>query len=417
MDHSFVDEDALALPAAAVLAPDSVDVEKESTSTGLIRSSGWLDALKQVFPIYLATHIAFLALTYLAALFSIPNFSTTTLPLKTLLDSWYRWDSGHYTNIALHGYTGLFQWDFFPLFPLSERALMVVVQDPFVAGLLISNIATLGMFMVLYRLVAEDFDAERGWRTVLYLAVFPTAFFFAAAYNESLFLLFVLLSFYYIRRGRWWLAGLAALFAGLTRSTVVCLCVPFFYEYLRQRNFQWRKIRPDILSALGIIGGFVVMGVYGYIKLHDFLAFSHAEDTWNRHFTVPWFAFRRSLSLIIRHPVLSFVSIHTVMDLSAILFILVALIVAFVGPLKLAREHWSYGLYGVAVFVLILLVPETAGDFPIAAFSRFMLEVFPAFLMLAAMGTRRNFQMYYLAICLPLLAFMLLQWLTGGWIV
>lgn len=102
---------------------------------------------------------------------------------------------------------------FFPLFPLLERGLAVVVGDPFVAGLLISNVATLGMFMVLYRLVAEDFGAEHAWRSVLYLAVFPTAFFFAVAYNESLFLFSALLSFYYMRKGYWWLAGLAALFA------------------------------------------------------------------------------------------------------------------------------------------------------------------------------------------------------------
>jgi len=59
----------------------------------------------------------------------------------------------------------------------------LVVGDPFIAGLVISNVAGLGMLIALYRLVEEDFDSERAYRTALYLSVFPTAFFFSAAYT------------------------------------------------------------------------------------------------------------------------------------------------------------------------------------------------------------------------------------------
>jgi hypothetical protein len=375
-----------------------------------------LEALKQVSPIYIATHIAFLVLTYLVTLFSLGNFSGNSLHLKTLLDSWYRWDSGQFTHIAIYGYDASWRMAFFPLFPLLEGALATVVRDPFVAGLIISNVVTLGMFMVLYKLVAEDFDAARAWRTVLYLAVFPTAFFFAAAYNESLFLFFALLSFYYMRKGRWWLAALAALGASLTRSIAVCLFIPFAYEYLLQRDFQWRRIRFSVLSCVGMAGGVVIFMIYGYIAFHDPLAFSHAQAVWQRQFTFPWVVFTEAYYIIRHTPILTFESIHAVMDLSAILFILVVLILAFVGPWKLAREHWSYAFYAVAIYLFVILVPE-GGGLPLSSLGRFMLEIFPAFVVLAAMGQKRNFNMYYLSICLPLLAFMLLQWLTGGWIV
>jgi len=46
-----------------------------------------------------------------------------------------------------------------------------------------------------------------------------------------------------------------------------------------------------------------------------------------------------------------------------------------------------------------------------------MLEVFPAFITLAAIGKNRQFNFYYLAIALTLLSFMLLQFLTGHWII
>lgn len=416
MHQSISDIDTTALPA--VSAPASKGDLTSQAESSRVKFAGWLEAFKQVLPIYLATHIAFLALTYLASLFSIPNFAgnNRALHLSTLLHSWSRWDTAQFTYIATHGYDAPYRTAFFPLFPLLERVLAFVVRDPFVAGLIISNMATLGVFMVLYRLVTEDFGAEQAWRSVLYLAVFPTAFFFVVAYNESLFVFFTLLSFYYMRKGRWWIAGLAALFASLTRSIAVCLFIPFVYDYLRQRDFQVRKIRFDVLSAVGIVGGIVIFGIYGYLTFHDFLAFSHAQAVWLRQPSPPWLVFWEAYEIIKHNPILSFISIHTVIDLSATLFILVILVLAFVGPWKLSKEHWSYALYAVAIYLFVVIVPE-AGRYPLSSLARFMIEIFPVYVVLAAMGQKRNFNLYYLAICLPLLTFLLLQWLTGGWIV
>ena len=416
MHQSISDADTAALPA--VSAQESARDLNSNVAGAQAKPAGWLEAFKQVLPMYLATHIAFLALTYLASLFAIPNFSgnNKALHLSTLLHAWGRWDTGQFTHIAMYGYNAPYRMAFFPLFPLLERALAVVVRDPFVAGLILSNVAALGVFMVLYRLVMEDFGAEQAWRSVLYLAVFPTAFFLVVAYNESLFVFFTLLSFYEMRKGRWWLAGLAALFASLTRSIAVCLFIPFVYEYLRQRDFQLRKIRFDVLGAVGIAGGVIIFGVYGYLTFHDFLAFSHAQAVWQRQLSPPWLIFWEAYGIIKHNPILSFDSIHTVIDLSATLFILVILALAFVGPWKLAREHWSYAFYAVAIYLFVIIVPE-AGRYPLSSLARFMIEIFPAFVVLAAMGQKRNFNLYYLSICLPLLAFLLLQWLTGGWIV
>lgn len=379
-------------------------------------STSWREALKQTIPIYVVTHIVFLALTYLSALFRLGNFSANSLHLRILLNSWFRWDSGHYTYLAQHGYDAGWRMAFFPLLPILEHILTTIVRNPFVAGLIISNVATLGMFMVLYKLVVEDFNTERAWRSVLYLAVFPTAFFFAAAYNESLFLFFALLSFYYMRKGRWWIAACAALGASLTRSIAVCLFIPFAYEYLRQREFQWRKIDVHVLSCAGIAGGIATFMLYGYVKFHDPLAFSHAETTWQHHLTFPWAAFTQSVHVIRHAPILNFWSIHNIMDLSALLFMLIMLILTFVGPWKLTKEHWSYAFYAVTIYLSLILVPES-GNLPLASMGRYVLEIFPAFVVLAALGQKRTFNLYYLGICLPLLAFMLLQWLTGGWIV
>ncbi|MBA2394840.1 MAG: hypothetical protein H0V70_19105 [Ktedonobacteraceae bacterium] len=394
------------------------DTTKSAGNSGLpqILSGGWREALRQVLPLYLGLHLTFLLLTYFAVLFSINNFSSHNLPLSILLHSWNRWDSSIYTNIATTGYTTFSRMAFFPLFPLAEHGLALFVQDPFIAGLIISNIAMLGIFVILYRLVVEDFGRERAWRTVLYLAFFPTAFFFVTAYNESLFLFFALLTFYHVRHGHWWMAALAAFFASLTRSIAICLLVPFIWEYMCQRDFQWRKIRLDLLSNIGTFGGIILFAIFGYLRFHDLLAFSHAQKTWNRGLSWPWHIFAQAYKIIRYQPILSFQSIHTIMDLLPLLIILCALVLAFIGPWKLSRDQWSYAFYAVACYFVIIIVPETGG-YPLASTGRFMLEIFPAFIILGAIGKNRVFNIFYLSICLPLLTFWLLQWLTGKWIV
>jgi len=391
----------------------------EATPTSTSETSSWLkwrNATQQVLPIYLATHLAFLILTYLATLFTLGNFSTNSLHLHTLLDSWFRWDSGQYTHIATIGYDQHWTYAFFPLFPLLEKGLSFLTHDPFIAGLIISNIAGLGMLIVLYRLVERDFNAEGAYRTTLYLSVFPTAFFFAAAYNESLFLFFTLLSFYYMRQTNWWLAGLFGFLATLTRLAGLVLLLPFCYEYLRQRQFNLRAIRLNSLAGALIPAGLAIYSLYCYLHFHDALAFAHAQSTWHRQLQPPWQPLLNALTVISQTKMLSFTSIHNVLDLSACLFILILLILCFVGPWKFSRDHLAYAIYAAVIYLLFLISAGT-GILPLASFSRFMLEVFPAFIVLSALGRKRNANLYYLTLSLTLLSFLLLQFLTGRWTV
>jgi hypothetical protein len=375
----------------------------------------WIAAFKHIFPIYLATHIAFALLTYLASLFSIKNFTSTSLSLRTLLTAWDRWDSGQFEAIAMHGYAHRYHAAFFPLYPYLERYLGFVTGGPFIAGLIISNVASLVLFMVLYRLVKDDFDDSLAGRTVLYLAVFPTSFFLVAAYNESLFLCLTLLSFYSLRSGRWWLAGIFGLLAALTRSSGLFLLLPFCYEYLRQRQFHWKAIGINAFSGLLIPLGVGIFALYCFSHYHDALAFSHAQATWGRQLQPPWMTFIDALLIIKHYKFLSFNSIHTVLDFSACLLMLVLTILCFVGPWKFDREKWAYALYAAAFYLFLILFP--AENFPVQSISRQVIEIFPAFIVLARLGRRANFNLYYLTIVGALLGFMLLQYLSGYWIV
>jgi hypothetical protein len=375
----------------------------------------WYEALKQIFSTYLAVHLAILVTTVFSMLFVLPDFSNKSLHFYTLWRAWQRYDANWFAGIASHGYKDATSTAFFPLYPLLERSLLPFVSSPYIAGLIISNVAGLIMLLVLYRLVREDFDSERALRTVLYISVFPTAFFFAAAYNESLFVCLSLLSFYNMRHGRWWIAGLFGLLASLTRSVGILLLVPFAYEYLYQHQFDVRKFRLNALSGVLIVAGMGLFAAYCYFKFHDVLAFSHAQSHWSRNFAFPGVAYFTTLYYVRANGILSFLGLRNLLDLVIDLFVLVLIVLSFVGPWRLPRNLLSYGLYALVFYVFLQLFP-ISNPFPLTSVPRFMIEIFPAFIILAGIGKHRGFSLNYLLIACALFFFWLIQFLSGHWI-
>ena len=381
-----------------------------NTGTRLAR---WVDAFKHIWPIYLATHIIFLLLTYLVAVLLLNPYGSPPSPLHVMLNFWDRWDTHHFIDIATAGYAKPLDSAFFPLYPLLIRISAFALRSPLLSALFVANIAGFAVLLLLYRLVADEFGEERAERSVLYLAIFPTAFFLAAGYSESLFLLCTLASFYCMRRGHWWLAGLAAFLAGLTRATGVALFVPLCYEYLRQRDFQWRRIRVDALACAGAGLGVAVYAVYCYLRFHDFLAFSHAEAAgWGRQWTLPWQPLLLAAHNILSLDILNFFSIQNVVMLSVMLGVLVVLVLSFVGPWKFARKDWIYPLYAVAIYLFCTSATVTIpSSSPLDSADRYMLAAFPVFIVLAAMGKNRHFHFLYQALGFSLIAFWQLHFL------
>lgn len=392
----------------------------------------WSATLKAVLPVYIAIHLALLAISCLAFMFINKDFSGQIMPVASLWQQWRRWDSEYYIAIATQGYARLQYMAFFPLYPLLMRGVMTAVSDPVLAGLLVTNVAELVMFTVLYRLVEEDFGADRAYHTVLYFAIFPSAFFLSAVYTEALFLCFSTLSFYQIRRGRWLLAGIFAACAGLTRPDGMYLVIPFCYEYLSRiwlrRGLSLRAVlikgqifallkglRFDILSALCFLGGLALFMAYGLVQFHDPLAFMHAHSYWSRIYVIPGWGLWRSLWSILHHGFLSFTTMRNVLDLGTALFILSLIVLSFIGPWRLPARLWSYSLYALVLFIYFQLVP-VAGNIPLESLMRFLLEIFPAFIFLSALRKYRTIHLGYCLVAGALLFFMLTQFLTGHWI-
>lgn len=419
----------------AFLKPeDSVQVTDEiTTGPGWRMVKPWWKAFLAILPIFLITRAIFLVLTYFGVvLFTVPNYSHQALSLDTLVQSWYRWDTTWYAAIASRGYVNPAYAAFFPLYPLLERIVgLAFHRDVFLAGMLISNLAFLGTLIVLYRFVETEFDSDTARRATLYLAIFPTAFFFFAAYNESLFLFFALLSVYAMRRGSWWLAGLFGALAVLTRSMGLLLLLVFLYEFARQvlpqvqseRHFYRKlKLLTGLPASLLIPLGLAIYAYYLNLRFHDPLALFHAQVHWRIGPTVPWYALGVALKSMSTISPFTFTTAHNIIDLTAMFLFLTLLVLCFVGPERFAFSQWSMLVFGLVALLYPLFYPgmpdATGINYDVLpSTQRFVLEIFPCFILLARFGRRPWFHQAYLLLSLPLLAFFVLQFITGHWTV
>src|ERR671936_2942989 len=151
-------------------------------------------------------------------------------------DIWARWDSVFFVRIAEHGYDKA-SAAFGPLYPGVVAVLGHVFFGHYVlAGIAVSLAATLGAFVLLHRIAEERLGADGARRTLLYLALFPTALFLQAVYSESLYLLLALGAFVLAERGRFTAAGLTTGLAVLARVTGLALVPALVFLAWRSRD-------------------------------------------------------------------------------------------------------------------------------------------------------------------------------------
>ena len=131
-------------------------------------------------------------------------------PSSLLLGPWQRFDTQHYLRISRLGYAAEEDSVFPPLYPGLIRGLGYIFQGflpvgerNLLAGIIISNMAFLGTLILLFLITEKEFDGPSAKRAVVYLAIFPTAFFLTAAYTESLFIFLALASIWFRSQHHW----------------------------------------------------------------------------------------------------------------------------------------------------------------------------------------------------------------------
>ncbi len=351
-----------------------------------------LTSMRLALEAYAANHILLLVIT-LFARFLLPGVRNS---VDSLSGMWYQWDARWYVQVATHGYHWLpppAQSDlaFFPLYPAMMHVLMTIVPlSAYEAGLVITNISIVGALYLLHRIVTHDFPADVGERTLIYLALFPTALFFFTTYSEALFLACSLGCIYALRLRRWWLAGVAGMATALTRQVGVLLVVPFVVEYIdvwmQQRRagkpaLSWRDAR-NLAAVLLIPAGIVTYIAYLQVTFGNGLLFLRAQSAWQRSWALPWVGPIMSVQHVLNSALKEDLRAQNAIDF---LFLVGFLSLLLLGVRRLPR---SYTLYSAVILVAVVLNPATGPHQPLAllSISRFGLTIFPLFIVLAPDG-------------------------------
>jgi len=284
-----------------------------------------------------------------------------------VVDMHNRWDSYWYLDIVKHGYyvrtdNTLSNVAFFPLYPALIKIVGTIFLGNFVlAGWALSMGFLLFASAYFYRLVREfhpDIDPEL---PIVFMLVFPTAFFFTTLYTESLFLFLTLGCFYHSLRKNFLVAGAFAFFGALAHSNGIFLALPLLWEIWR--TYGWRstitpKILPVFFPAMATAGFFA----YSAVRFHDLFLFFKLESAWGRSFQ-----FNKDHFLFFSHPAIINFSIDLFFAILSVAMII--LVYKKLSPL--------YAVFMSATILAAL----TSGT--LMSIGRYSLVLFPVFIVLA----------------------------------
>jgi len=378
---------------------------------------------RDIIFLFVGTRLALVIVTYLSyILLTAPKYSSAPVDIVALLTSWNHWDSANFVRIAQYNYQTAYDTAFFPLLPLLIFILAHLLGgwngSYQLAGMLISNGALLGTLFVSYQIASDAQGDQVARRSLLYLCIFPTAFYFFSAYNESLFILLVISAFLAMRRQRWWLAGLLGMLAALTRSAGILLVVPYLWEVwvtresiaaMRWRANQLLRFFPVVLVPLGT----AIYSCYCWYLYNAPLSFAIVQEHWARHTSWPWIGIWQSLYEIFwNQPFGSFNEAHNILDLSATVGFL---LLAILGWRKL---RMSYNIWIALLLLYALVSPATGQHDALVSSQRLVLEMFPGFITLAALGITYPRLHQALMLIFPiLLAILSMLFIMNRWMV
>jgi hypothetical protein len=222
---------------------------------------------------------------------------------QTALSYLCRFDCAWFLGIAQHGYLTLYAEDqpgatnfgFYPVFPLLIRAFSPLFGgNYFYAAVFVSNLCFYAALVYIYR-YARLLGLEHAVAllSVALLCTLPQSIVFSAAYSESPFLLLLVVSMYYLRRGNYLVAAIAAAMLSATRATGI-LFVIFALAWIvrgggaRALFAPWRepeKLVPVLFAPLGLF----VFWSYCFLTTGDAFASPNTMfHGWGWYFLPPW---------------------------------------------------------------------------------------------------------------------------------
>jgi hypothetical protein len=255
------------------------------------------------------------------------------------------------------------------------------------AALAVATLSALGAFYLLHRLALRELDRTSARNAVLLFATFPTAFFLFAGYSESLFLFLCLASFLSARDGRFAAAGGFGALASMTRLTGWVLALPIVWEAIVRWRSRQRSASANIELTMRLgAASLPALATTGFLAFRRSLGFAPLDETFTRYWArtpgIPGQDLLTAINTLFfggearaeQLPVLW-------VDFVAVAGMLAAL------PFVFRRLGVSFGLYSAGILFFLLLA--TSDVLPLYSVARYVLPIFPPFLLFGlAIGQR-----------------------------
>ncbi|MCL6452570.1 MAG: hypothetical protein K6T78_02960 [Alicyclobacillus sp.] len=390
------------------------NLQQEAVPEEAVQTRQRARALRLVLPIF-TVHIllVFTASAIWQHYFGTLSRTITADRLGVFIAGFSHWDATWFLEIARYGYMAKApnETAFFPLYPILEGGLgrivawlahgrLVVPSDRtlLACGIFISNVCFLLFLWLLYQVGRVKWTDRQTRRGLWLLALFPSSYYFSAAYSESLFLCLVAAAFLLGYRKRWVWAGICTALATLSWDfgpfVVFSLLWLLWKQYREDGRLGAAVQRACAVALVPLAALLAYLGwqakIYG-----DPLMFLHAETHhWHRHFTWIW----TSLHLDYQQDPVGF--------LASITFL--ALLIFAIR--RIPFEQW---LFSAVALVIPLL--STAGKYPMSMV-RFVLVLFPLFLFLGSAMRKAETYVATLAVCVVLLTWLTGLFASGHWI-
>lgn len=293
---------------------------------------------------------------------------------------WSNFDGRHFLNIATLGYQH-FDFAFFPLYPLLINIFDYLLPlSPLLIGILISLISFLIAALIIYKIISIDFGENIARGAIFFLSFSPFAFFYNAVYADALFLLLSSTSFYFARKGNWFLSGVFGCLTVLTRLSGLALIPALGAEWYLQQKKPLRQLVNMVVPFLRTGAVALILTGAGLIIYMFYLQFFHGDFLLFQKSMIAW---RQNEFIFPPQVIWRYIKIFFLVDKSLLVYWIAILeFFSFFVYIGLAVYVWKKvrASYGIFMMVLLLLVTFT-GTF--AGTPRYILHLFPAFLGIA----------------------------------
>lgn len=223
-----------------------------------------------------------------------------------------RWDASYYVDIVKNGYSlpkdynAQINLAFFPLYPMVCKVFDILTfsKNTFLVCVIVSNVfiyfasVISYKYLLFYRKYKKENIFGKSYTIVWLLMLAPFTIYFATAYTESMFVFFVVATFYLLKKEKFLFAAILIILATLTRSLGIALIIPLImkmYSSYKKENKKEIfvihilkepiKLFSIIISPMGIF----LFSLYMYYFFGDALAFKNVQVAWRSEKMFPVF--------------------------------------------------------------------------------------------------------------------------------